>query len=158
MKGKNGVRLAEYEDITGAMAVGKTILARSVVDAEVFDLQARKTLLRGISDANMSLWVAEHNNKIVGFFLAIKEQHWFSRDKYASDICFCLEDSHGNYAPSMIRRFIKWAKQDVKVKDITLGISSGLDKDGRTGRMYQNLGFTPVGGIYSLLEKQPCQV
>jgi hypothetical protein len=38
-----------------------------------------------------------------------------------------------------------------------LGISSGLDKDERTGRMYQNIGFTKVGGVYSLLESSPCQ-
>lgn len=147
------VRIAKVQDITDAIEVGKKILTRSTIDAEVYELQARKVMLRAINDANMNIWIAEHDGRIVGFLLTIKEQHWFSRDKYASDICFVLEDSHGNYAAPMIRRFIKWAKSDPKVKDITLGISSGLDQDGRTGRMYQNLGFSPVGGVYSLLER-----
>lgn len=152
-----GVRLATPEDITEAMEVGKRILARSVYGADVFDLQARKVMLRAINDKSMSLWVAEHKGKIVGFFMAIKEQHWFSKKKYAADMCFVMDDQHGNYAAPIIRRFIKWAKSDDKVTDIQLGISSGLDNDGRTGRMYKNLGFTPVGGFYSYLETEQCQ-
>jgi hypothetical protein len=152
------VRLANYDDITGAMEVGKRLLSRSVIKASVDDMHARKVMLRAINDANLSLWVAEHNGKIVGFLMALKEQQWFSKDKVASDICFVLDDNHGNYARPMVSRFIKWAKSDPKVTDISLGISSGLDQDGRTGRMYQNLGFTPVGGVYSLLEKASCQV
>ncbi len=153
-----GVRLAKFEDVAGALEVGRRVLDRSVIDAELYDLQAKKLMLRCISDANMNLWVAEHADTIVGFFMGIKEQHWFSREKYASDISFCVDDRHGNYAAPMVRRFIKWAKTDPKVKDITLAISSGLDKDGRTGRMYENLGFTHTGGVYALLpEKRPCQ-
>lgn len=153
-----GVRLAQPQDIDDAIKVGEKILKRSVYKADLFSLQAKKIMLRAINDASMNLWVAEHNNVIVGFFLAIKEQHWFSRKKYAADMCFVMEDAHGNYAAPIIRRFIKWAKADPKVTDIHLAISSGLDNDGRVGRMYQNLGFTQVGGVYSLLEKSPCQV
>lgn len=153
-----GVRLATYHDISGAIEVGKRFLVRSVINAEVDEAHARKVMLRAINDASLALWVAEHNGAVVGFLLALKEQQWFSKDKVASDICFVLEDCHGNYARSMVRKFVKWAKEDAKVKDISLGISSGLDQDGRTGRMYQNLGFTPVGGVYSLLEKTSCQV
>ena len=149
-----GVRLAIYDDVKEAVEVGDRVLSRSVIAAELFDLQARKLMLRAINDASMNLWVAEHKGHIVGFLIAIKEQHWFSRQKYASDICFCVDPQHGNYAAPMVKRFVKWAKLDEKVTDITLGISSGLDKDGRTGRMYENLGFTPVGGVYSLLEKK----
>jgi hypothetical protein len=148
------VRVATYQDVQGAIDVGKKILARSSINAEVNDLDAKRAMLRSINDANMNLWVAEHDNKIVGFLMVIKECHWFGRDKYASDLCFVVESHHGNYAPTMIKRFIKWAKSDPKVKDISLAISSGLDKDERTGRMYQNLGFTPVGGVYTILSKE----
>jgi len=153
-----GVRLATAQDVGSAMKVGKRILSRSTIDAEVYDLQAKRLMLRCINDAHMNLWVAEHADIIVGFFMGIKEQHWFSREKYATDICFCVDPRHGNYAAPMVRRFVKWAKLDPKVKDINLAISSGLDKDGRTGRLYENLGFTQVGGVYALLpEIRPCQ-
>lgn len=152
-----GIRLARAEDITEALEVGRVTLDRSIINAEIYDLQARKLMLRACNDMSMALWVAEHNNKIVGFMLVIKEQHWFSRSKYASDICFCVNPQYGNYAPLMIKRFIKWAKSDPKITDITLGISSGLDLDERAGRMYQNIGFTKVGGIYALLEESTCQ-
>ena len=148
-----GVRLATPEDITEAMDVGKRILARSVYGADVFDLQARKFMLRGINDKTMNLWVAEHKGKIVGFMLAAIEQHWFSKKKFACDMCFVMDDQHGNYAPPMIKRYLRWAKQMPNVTDIYLGITSGLDNDGRIGRMYQNLGLTNVGGMYALLEK-----
>jgi hypothetical protein len=149
-----GVRLARIDDIPAALEVGRRVLDRSVIDAKLYDLQAKQLMRRCINDAHMNLWVAEHAGNIVGFFMGIKEQHWFSREKYASDISFCVDDRYGNYAPAMIRRFIKWAKQDPKVKDITLAISSGLDKDGRTGRMYQNLGLTHTGGVYALLSEK----
>jgi len=152
-----GVRLATPEDITAALILGRSTLERSVINAEVIDLHARKVMRRCCNDKSMGMWVAEHDGKIVGFLMAIKEQHWFSDSKYASDICFCVDPQHGNYAPSMIKRFQKWAMSDKKVTDITLGISSGLDADERTGRMYQKLGFTKVGGIYSIVESTPCQ-
>jgi len=152
-----GVRLARPEDITAALKLGRITLERSTLCAELFDLQARKLMVRACNDLSMGMWVAEHKGEIVGFFMACKEQHWFSRSKYASDICFVVDPKHGNYAPSLIKRFIKWAKSDPKVTDVMLGISSGLDKDERTGRMYQNIGFTKVGGVYSLLETPPCQ-
>lgn len=152
-----GIRLATATDIDDAIKVGEKILKRSVYKADLFSLQAKKVMLRALNDASMALWVAEHKGKIVGFFLAIKEQHWFSRKKYAADMCFVMDDQHGNYAAPIIKQFIKWAKSDPKVTDIHLAISSGLDNDGRTGRMYQNLGFTQVGGVYSLLENAPCQ-
>jgi len=147
------VRVASFNDVTACITLGAKTLSRSKVNGSVCEMSARRVLLRAINDKSFNLWIAEHEGVIVGFLLAIKEQHWFSKDKYATDICFVLNDGHGNYAASMIKRFIKWAKEDPKVTDIMLGISSGLDQDGRTGRMYQNLGFTPVGGIYSLLEK-----
>lgn len=152
-----GVRLATAQDITQAIEVGKRILARSVYGADVFENQSRRMMLRAINDKSMALWVAEHKGNIVGFFLAIREQHWFSKKKYAADMCFVMDDKHGNYAPPIIRRFVKWAKSDPNVVDIQLSISSGLDNDGRTGRMYQNLGFTLVGGVYALLEASQCQ-
>ena len=86
--------------------------------------------------------------------MAIKEQHWFSKKKYAGDMCFVMDEQHGNYAAPIIRRFVKWAKSDEKVTDIQLGITSGLDNDGRVGRMYENLGFTHVGGVYAYLESK----
>lgn len=146
------VRLAKPEDITAALELGRFILERSVIKSKVNDLHARKTMLRCMNDKSMSMWVAEHKGKVVGFLMAIKEQEWYSTDKYATDICFCVHPQHGNYAPTLIRRFRKWAKSDPKVTDIFMAISTGLDKDGRAGRMYQKLGFAPVGGMYRYSE------
>lgn len=149
-----GVRLAIPEDITEAMEVGKRILARSVYGADVFELQARKFMLRAINDKTMQLWVAEHKGKVVGFLMAAVEQHWFSKKKFTCDMGFLVEDHHGNYAPTMVRRYKKWAKLQPNVVDIFIGITSGLDKDGRTARMLENLGFTNIGGTFALLEKE----
>lgn len=143
------VRLAKVEDINQIIELGKKLITRSSIKASVFDAQAKQVIRRAINDANMNVWVADHQGAIVGFLLVVKEQHWFSRDKCAADLCFIVDDKHGNYAASMIRRYVKWAKSDARVTDICLGITSGMDKDGRTGRMYQNLGFTPTGGNFT---------
>lgn len=146
-----GIREAKPEDITGALEVGGNTLKRSTYNSTLDPLIARKVMARFINDKTSLMLIAEHEEKIVGFMMCLIEQHWFSKDRYASDLCFCVDPQHGNYAPLMIKRFIKWAKRDHKVKDIMLGISSGLDKDERTGRMYEKLGFSKVGGIYSLI-------
>ena len=152
------IRKARAEDITAAIEVGKLILDRSVIQGELNPLYARKAMLRCINDKSMAMWVAERKGKVVGFLMAIKEQHWFSADKYAADICFCIHPTYKGFGSGMVHKFIEWAKSDPKVKDINLAISSGLDTEGRAGQMYQKLGFAQVGGVYSYSEgKSPCQ-
>ena len=136
-----------------AIELGRLILDKSVIRSTVDDIHARRAMLRCMNDKSMRMWVAEHKGVLVGFMMGIKDQEWYGTDKYATDLCLCFHPQHGNYAPTMIRRFIKWAKSDPKVKDIFMAISTGLDQDGRTGRMYQKLGMQPVGGMYRYSEE-----
>lgn len=152
------IREANPGDVSQCIELGLETLARSTYQSEADVLIARRTMSRFLMDKSTLMLVAIHDEKVVGFMMCLKEPHWFSKDKYATDLCFVVSPNHGNYAAPMIRRFIKWAKKDPKVKDIMLGISSGLDQDERTGRMYQNLGFTKVGGTYSLIGAEPCPV
>lgn len=150
----NGVRLAKAEDITAAIEIGRETLERSVITSKLDPQMARRSMMRCLNDKSMSMWVAEHNEKIVGFLMGIRDQDWFTSDKYATDLCFVSHPQHGNYAPMMIKKFRNWAFKDPKVKEIFMAISSGLDQDGRAGRMYQNLGFAPVGGMYRYSESE----
>jgi hypothetical protein len=96
----------------------------------------------------MCAFVAEVNGEIVGFILGMQEEHFFSRDCYATDLVFCVKDDHPEQAVWLLRRFIRWAKTFKKVKSIILGISSGMDTDGRLGEVYKRHGINESGRIY----------
>jgi hypothetical protein len=47
-----------------------------------------------------------------------------------------------------MRRFISWAKENPGVKEIMLGISSGLDDVDRTKTLYERMGAIRIGENY----------
>ena len=53
----------------------------------------------------------------------------------------------------MFRRFIKWAKEDTGVKEIMLGISSGIGDTERTRRLYERMGAVKVGDNFVLTKE-----
>lgn len=144
------IRAAIPDDITGMIELARVVLAKSPVLPAMNELKARRLAYQSINSARMCAFVAEHQGKVVGFLIGCTDDYWWGDAQYASDIAFICHPNHGNYAPGLIRRLVKWAKQFPKVQDVTLAISSGLDADGRTGRMYQNCGFVPIGGMYTL--------
>jgi hypothetical protein len=143
------IRTATADDITGMIALARTVLEKSPVLPPMNEQKARRLAYQAINSARMCAFVAERDGKIVGFLLGCTDDYWWGDAQFASDIAFVCHPNHGNYAPGLIRKLEKWAAQFPKVIDVTLGISSGLDKDGRTGRMYQNCGYAHVGGMFT---------
>lgn len=78
-----------------------------------------------------------------GILMGSLDPFVFNRKRnWASDLIF-IADAGGAW---LMKRFISWAKL-YKVDRIMAGVSSG---DNNTDELYTALGFTRVGGMYSL--------
>ncbi|GLP95278.1 GNAT family N-acetyltransferase [Paraferrimonas sedimenticola] len=144
------IRLATHNDIDAILAIGEATLAESPsYPVEFSDKKARYMVRRAISDRTMDCFVAEVNGQVVGFLIALWEEHFFSKDAYATDMAFCVSPKHGDQAVWLLRRFIRWASQFPKVKTLMLGVSSGHTDAARIGQLYERHGFQAIGGLYS---------
>ncbi|HDS1207483.1 TPA: GNAT family N-acetyltransferase [Shewanella algae] len=149
------IRTATHADMNAIVSIGKVTLEKSpTYPVTLDDNKARYMVRRCISDRSMEIFVAVVDGEVVGFIMGMMEEHWFSKDCYATDLTFCVLPEHGDQAVWLLRRFIRWAKSFPKVKSILLGVSSGMDADGRIGQLYERHGFTIVGGFYSLIFSQ----
>lgn len=144
------IREATINDITAIIELGQDVIKRSpILQSPIEPLKARRFIRQMIaSKAHLSL-VAEVDNKVVGCLLGLCDEYFYSKDKYATDLAFYVDVQHGNQAPWLLKRFIKWAKTQPRVVHIAMGISTGLDAKGDASRMYQKLGFEVVGNMFT---------
>lgn len=123
--------------------------------AETYDnikpekLKFRKLVGNMMLSKNGRVWVVvDDNDELQGYFLGMVTEFFFSNDKYATDVSIYVRDKYLNHAPKMINRFIKWAESKPKVRQVKLGVSSGMATSERTGKFYESMGFDNVGGLY----------
>ena len=142
------IRSGTHDDIPAIIKIGQHVIEQSkTYDEKVDPAKAAYMLRRAITDHKMALFVAEKADKVVGFFIAMKDEHWFSKSCYGTDIGFCVMPEHADQAVWLLRRFLRWCKAE-GIKPM-LGLSTGLDPEGRTGRMYEAHGLMNMGGIYA---------
>ncbi|NCT48762.1 MAG: GNAT family N-acetyltransferase [Paraglaciecola sp.] len=99
----------------------------------------------------MEFFVAQKADQVVGFLLAIKDEHWFSNSSYGTDFAFCVLPDHAEQGVWLLRRFIRWCK--AFNIPMMMGLSTGMDVDGRTGKMYEMHGLPRVGGIHATIKQ-----
>lgn len=146
------IRNGTHADIPAIISIGQQVIDRSkTYDATVDPAKAAYMLRRAITDRKMALFVAEKAGLVVGFFIAMKDEHWFAKSWYGTDIGFCVLPEHADQGVWLLRRFLRWCKAE-QIKPM-LALSTGLDPDGRTGRMYEAHELTNMGGIYAAADK-----
>lgn len=145
------VREAGIQDIRRILELGKELLGKSVyAGTEVDDIKFKRACATLIgSKMGCVFVVVDEGNIAQGFILGMVDDLFFSKSKYATDLATYVTDEFRMLAPFMIRRFITWAKSK-GVSEITLGISSGIGDTQRVGRLYERLGFSPVGGMFAM--------
>ena len=81
--------------------------------------------------------------------IGVTHQLWYSRKKQATDLFFYTSESirGDGWGTKLMRRFISWAKDNPGVKEIMLGVSSGIETD-RTKTMYERMGAIRIGENY----------
>ena len=93
--------------------------------------------------------VVEVDDKIEGLIIGVTHQLWYSRKKQATDLFFYTSQRirGDGWGTKLMRRFIGWAKDNPGVKEIMLGVSSGIETD-RTKTMYERMGAIRIGENY----------
>jgi GNAT superfamily N-acetyltransferase len=80
----------------------------------------------------------------------VTHQLWYSRKKQAADLFFYVTDNGKGWGAKLMRRFISWAKDNRGVKEIMLGINSGIGDSDRTRKLYERMGATRIGDSFVL--------
>jgi hypothetical protein len=146
------IRLGGHEDINQIIEIGQKVIDSSLTfDCSIDVKKASKLLRRSISDKNMELFVAQEADQVVGFLLAIKDEHWFSKTSYGTDLAFCVLPEHVDQGVWLFRRFMRWCK--TQNLPVMMGLSTGMDVNGRTGAMYEKHGLNQIGGIYATVKQ-----
>jgi GNAT superfamily N-acetyltransferase len=92
--------------------------------------------------------VAEQDAHLVGMLAGYLNQYYFCDERVACDSVLFVEPNQrsGTAAVRLVRAFRAWAIER-GAAELGLGISSNVHVE-RTGRLYERLGLTHVGGIY----------
>lgn len=143
------IRFGTHSDIPAMLDIGRLVIADAkTLNCELDTELAAKTIRQALNHKKHAVFVAEKAGLVVGFFIALQDQFWFSKTHYATDLAFCVTPEHRDQAVWLLRRFIRWC-QEHRISHIQLGLSTGLDTEGRTGQLYEAHGLKLAGGIYS---------
>lgn len=110
-----------------------------------------KTFCVSMSSQFGCAFVAERAGKLTGILVGVAQQLWWSRTRYATDLCFYSEHAGDGY--QLLKRFVAWAWKTPGVIEITMGQSSGIDTK-RSAALYRRAGLTLVGGIYTAVREE----
>lgn len=143
------IRFGTHTDIPAMLDIGRQVIAEAkTLNCELDTELAAKTIRQALNHRKHAVFVADKAGIVVGFFIALQDQFWFSKTHYATDLAFCVAPEHRDQAVWLLRRFIRWC-QEHRISHIQLGLSTGLDTEGRTGQLYEAHGLKLAGGIYS---------
>ena len=143
------IRFGTHTDIPAMLDIGRQVISEAkTLNCELEPELAAKTIRQALNHRKHAVFVAEKAGIVVGFFIALQDQFWFSKTHYATDLAFCVAPEHRDQAVWLLRRFIRWC-QEHRISHIQLGLSTGLDTEGRTGQLYEAHGLKLAGGIYS---------
>lgn len=100
-----------------------------------------------ILDPDGLVLVAEVDGELVGGFLGVISEHFFSHDRFAQDFAlFVASDRRGAYAGKrLLEGFKAWAQ--AKGVPAELGISTMVNVE-QTGRLFEACGFERYGYLY----------
>lgn len=143
------IRNASILDIEPAIELGRAMHAESWFSAMPYDPEHLRALLPKVIARGFFV-VAYEGGELVGFMLAVVAPSWFGPAITTGDLALYVipEKRGGSLAARMVKRYIDWAMA-IGASDITIGVSTGVDPE-RTGRFYEGMGFTHVGGVYKM--------
>ena len=148
------IRKAEFKDVSAIMEVAKDAHQKSLsVSVPIDPKLLRNNLQVCILSAEHFVLVVELDGKIEGVFIGVTHQLWYSKKKQATDLFFYVTDEGVGWGAKMMRRFISWAKENPGVKEIMLGVSSGIGDAERTRKLYERMGATKIGDNFILQQE-----
>jgi len=148
------IREAKNSDIKNIIKVCQDAHGKSLSSNVKLDIETlRKNIQVCILSKEHLVLVVEIDNFLEGAFIGVTHQLWYSRKKQATDLFFYVTEKGTGHGAHMFRRFIKWAKENRGVKEIMLGISSGIGDTDRTKRLYERMGAVKIGDNFVLTQE-----
>lgn len=148
------IRQMKVADVPRLLELGKELIGESPFLPPMNEVKAKRNALMAMSNARMlALVVDDEKDGVVGFLFATIDDYWFGDASYVTDIGFYIRKGYRQAARRMVHELVKWA-QRFNVIDVTLAVSSGLDKNGSTAKLYEAAGFIRVGGMWTLPLKE----
>lgn len=143
------IRAATHADIDALIALGHAMHAESRYAHMPWDRAKVHDLISGLIDSDDGLaLVAESSDGIVGGFLGMVHEHYFTTVRVASDFAmFVRPDRRGSVmAASMLKAYVAWARE-LGIEMIQVGITTGVSVEA-CSRLYEACGFRPVGNLF----------
>jgi L-amino acid N-acyltransferase YncA len=147
------IRPANYEDIPALVDLGAVMHQESRYRVLPYAPNKVFGLLANMIEKDTGLLiVAERNGEIIGGFMGLVVEHWFSNSLIATDFALFIHPDHrgGMTAARLLKRFVAWSREK-GAELITAGITTGVNADAST-RLYQSIGFEPVGIAFNMGE------
>ena len=145
------IRKAENKDVSGIMELVKEAHTHSISRFVKLDPKTLRTNIQVcVLSAEHFVVVVELEGKIEGVMIGVTHQLWYSRKKQATDLFFYVTENGIGWGAKLMRRFIGWAKENPGVKEIMLGITSGIGDAERTKKLYERIGAVRIGDTFVL--------
>lgn len=144
------IRDATLADIDALVDLARFFVPK-VGAATLSEKRFRPEICKLIKSESAIVLIAEHEGDVVGGLVGQIGRVWYSDDLYATDLAFVVRAEYsGLYAWLLAKKFIRWAKSDERVVEVTMQISSGMGDVERVGRLYESLGLANMGGCYTM--------
>lgn len=142
------IRTGKFKDINGMIRVCHLAHEESVsMHVPIDEAELRKTLQVIVNSREHCCFVTEIDGQIEGLMLGVSNPLWYSRKKQAADLFLYTTEKGRGTGHLLMRRYISWAKRQPGVKEIMIGINSGIDYE-RTIELYKRMGATQIGAMF----------
>ena len=151
------IRLPKYEDVDQLIEMGARMHAESAYAFLPYDREkVRRLIVSCIEDPETQCGVvAEEDYILVGMIGGYLADYFFCDEMVACDILLFIDQKYrgGFTAARLIRGFEKWAVAR-GAREVCLGVSTNINIES-TGKFYERMGFTRVGGVYKRRLERP---
>lgn len=137
------IRPMSPADVDRCIAFGEEMHSESYFKFLDFSEDKLQNLWRTITfqPNNFCAFVAEKDERIIGFFIGVCQEHWFGSDKVACDLALFItkEERGGTAAVRLIKAYEQWAR-DVGAAEIHIGTSTNVNSE-RVTKLFEKMGF-----------------
>jgi len=145
------IRVAKEGDIKRIIEVCKEAHEASISKDVPLDVKTlRKNIQVCILSREHLVLVVVLDDEVEGIFIGVTHQLWYSRRKQATDLILYVTGKGTGWGAKLMRRFIGWSKDNPGVKEVMLGVSSGIGDPDRTRRLYERMGAVKIGDNFIL--------
>jgi L-amino acid N-acyltransferase YncA len=139
------VRLALESDFPAIVEMARINASQTMAHHTFVPEKVYETCYRYIERANPTMFVVEHNRKVVGFMKASMSEYDFTDGFYTTlEVIFVLPENRGSRAASLLlREFISWSDR-LGAKENTGGNDNEFHSE-QTARFFEKHGFSRVG-------------